>query len=385
MEIITGTEHDLRQLINGAYQRIDRSSNNLERYALADYLTQLHEAERIMTGKESDIDLERCFRTNSKYRKYSSYLNKLFSRLDDEFIKFKEYHQDHFDAMLALNDDELEDVVDKVYSDEYTVMSKEEFSQYFFEFLSEYGLVDAFDRFISGRKIFNRPFNEDEKYAGTIIHDPVKKKSSIFMCEFDYTVPYLLTLGHEFGHTYDVNKFNKRDIDPYMRYSYSSIYGETIAMVFEKLFYDFLFRKKYRVDEVKEIYSEFSFENKNCVLDGYILSQLPDEVIRRLACGVSDGEIVECVSDSFTKLDEVLEHLDGRTIDTWKTPLYAYGDYFSTILKDSVEQDGLDNKLMRRFMDFRTKEFNPEVVTDVWFEMGDYQKVYRKDISRLKN
>lgn len=385
MDIITGNEHDLKQLIEGTYRRIDQSRDNLERYVLIDYLYQLHEAYRAMSGKRSEVDEKRVYRSNSQARKYTQYIDSLFARLEDEFIKYKSYHSEHFDAMLSINDGELDELADTVFSTEYKVMPKEEFCEYFFEFLKEYGLEEMFDKFITGRKIFNRPLNENEKYAGTVLHDPRKKRSSIVLCDFDYTVPYMLTLGHEFGHDFDLNKLNKKDLDTYMKYSYSSVYGETIAMVFEKLFYDFLFRKRYRLDDLKEIYSEFSFEGKNYVLDAYLLSLLDDKSIRNLSFdAVSHGEIMDQVSDSFTRLDELSEYLDGRRLDTWKTPLYAYGDYFSTILKDSIHKDGFDSRLMRRFMEARTSEFNPDLLEYYGFDMETYQKVYKKDISRLK-
>lgn len=385
MEIITGNEHDLMQLIEGAYKRLDQTRDNLERYVLIDYLYQLHEAYRSMTGKKSYLNEKRAFRSKSQARKYTQYLDSLFFRLEDEFIKYKEYHRDLFDVMLSVNDEVLDGLEDTVFSSGYQTMSKEEFCEYFFEFLREYGLEDMFDKFISGRKIFNRPLNENEKYAGTVLHDPRKKRSSIMLCDFEYTVPYMLTLGHEFGHTFDLNKLNKKDSDTYMKYSYSSVYGETIAIVFEKLFYDFLFRKKYRLDDLKEIYAEFSFEGKNYVLDAYLLSLLDDKAIRNLKFdSVSDDEILGQVSSYFTRHDELLDHLDGRSLDTWKTPLYAYGDYFSTILKDSVHKEGLDSRLMRRFFEYRTKEFNPEDLGYHGFDMETYQRVYKRDVSRLK-
>lgn len=385
MNIISGNEHDLRQLIEGVYRRLDYCKDNVERYALIDYLYQLHEAERAMTGKKSVVNEARVFRTNSQARKYTRYIDSLFGKLDDEFIKFKSYHQDHFDTMLAINDGELEGLEDIVFSDGYKTMSKEEFYEYFYEFLKEYKLESFFDKFITGRKIFNRPLNEDEKYAGTVLHDPRKKRSSIVLCDFEYTVPYLLTLGHEFGHTFDLSKLSKKDIDRYMRYSYSSVYGETMSIVFEKLFYDFLFRKKYRLDDLKEIYTEFSFEGKNYVLDGYILSLLDDQSIRNLQFdAVSDEEILKQISPYFTRIDELEDHIDGRSLSTWKTPLYGYGDYFSTILKDSIQHDGFDSRLMRRFMDIRTGGFDPEEIEYGDFGMENYKKIYKKDISRLK-
>ena len=385
MNIITGTKDDLRQLINGAYQRLRQTDDNMEKYVLVDYLAQLHELESALTGEKSEFDEVRARLSNSKQRRYMKYMNSLYERLEDEFIKFKKCHQEHFDAMLTINDDELEDIVDDVYTSEYSTMPKEEFYEYFFEFLNEYGLEEYFDKLVSGRKIFTRPFNENEKYAGSILYDPSKKRASMMLCDFEYTVPYLLTMGHELGHVVDLSKLNKKELDTYMKYSYSSVYGETMSMVFEKLFYDFLFRKKYRIDEVKEIYSEFSFEGKNCVLDGYLLSLLDDETIRKLSFdGVSVQDILRDSDGYFTRADELSDYLDGRRLSVWKTPLYAYGDYFSTILKDNVHKEGFDGKLMRKFMGLRTGEFNPDLLEDRGFELSDYQKIYKRDISRLK-
>lgn len=385
MEIITGNEHDLKQLIEGAYRRLDCCKDNMERYVLIDYLEQLHDAENAIIDGNRELDEKRCFKSKSQKRKYMQYMDSLFNRLDEEFIRFKYYHRGHFDEMLYINDSELEDLVDEVFSDGYKNMSKEEFSQYFYEFLCEYKLESFFDKFIVGRKIFTRPFNETEKYAGVVLHDPMKKKSSIMLCDFEYTIPYLLTLGHEFGHTYDLNKLSRKELDTYMRLSYSSIYGETISMMFEKLFYDFLFKKKYRLDDVKEIYTEFTFEGKNYALDTFILSLLDDKTIRELSFDtVSRNDILQQVKSSFTRLDELEDHLSDRRLDTWKTPLYAYGDYFSTILKDNVQNEGLDSKMMRKFFDIRTKDFSPLVLEDCGFDMDTYQKVYKKDISRLK-
>ena len=127
------------------------------------------------------------------------------------------------------------------------------------------------------------------------------------------------------------------------------------------------------------------FENKNYVLDGYILSLLEDTDIRKLSVnGLSNGEIIKKVESSFMRLDEIEYHLDGRVLSTWNTPLYAYGDYFSTVLKDDVQKNGFDGKMVRKFMALRTGEFDPELFEDIGFEFDNYQKVYKKDVSRLK-
>ena len=385
MDIITGNKNDLKLLIDGAYQRLRNCKDNMERYALIDYLTQLHELDEALTGRKSSFDERRANLSNSQQRRYMKYLDSLFGRLEEEFCKFRYAYNDHFDMMLSINDSALEDVCDDVYATEYSEMSKEEFCEYFFEFLHEYNLEEYFDKLVTGRKIFSRDLTDKHRNPANVIYDPIKKRSTVVMSGFEYSVPYLLNMGHELGHVVDLSKLNKKELDTYMKYSYSSVYGEVISTLFEKLFYDFLFRKKYRIDEVKENYSEFLFENKNYVLDGYILSLLDEESIRRLACnGLGMNDVLEKISPSFERLDEIEYHLDGRFLSTWITPLYAFGDYFSTVLKDNVQKEGFDSKMMRKFMSLRTGEFNPDLLDSFGFEMEDYQKVYKRDASRLK-
>ena len=385
MNIITGNKDDLKLLIEGAYQRLRCCKDNMERYALIDYISQLHELEAALTGKVCTFDERRANLSNSQQRRYMKYLDSLFGRLEEEFIKFKEAYNEHFSLMLTINDSTLEEVCDDVYATEYSEMSKEEFCEYFYEFLHEYGLEEYFDKLVTGRKIFSRDLTDEHRNPANVIFDPIKKRSSIVMSGFEYNVPYLLNMGHEVGHVVDLSKLNKKELDTYMKYSYSSVYGEVISTLFEKLFYDFLFRKKYRIDEVKENYSEFLFENKNYVLDGYILSLLDEESIRRLTCnGLGMNDVLEKISPSFERLDEIEYHLDGRFLSTWTTPLYAFGDYFSTVLKDNVQKEGFDSKMMRKFMALRTGEFNPDLLDSLGFEMEDYQKVYKRDVSRLK-
>ena len=385
MNIITGNKEDLNLLIAGAYQRLRNCKDNNERYALIDYLTQLHELESALTGKRCVFDEVRANISNSQQRRYMKYLDSLFGRLEEEFIKFKDVHNEHFSLMLTINDSQLERVCDDVYATEYSEMSKEEFCEYFYEFLHEYQLEEYFDKLVTGRKIFSRELTDEHRNPANVIYDPIKKRPTMVLSGFEYNVPYLLNMGHEVGHVVDLNKLHKKDLDSYMRYSYSSVYGEVISTLFEKLFYDFLFRKKYRIDEVKEIYSEFLFENKSYVLDGYILSLLEDQSIRKVSVsGLSLNDVLSEVEPYFDRTDELIYHLDGRTIGPWTTSLYSYGDYFSTVLKDSVQKEGFDSKLMRKFMGLRTGEFNPELLEDIGFEMEDYQKVYRRDVSRLK-
>ena len=113
------------------------------------------------------------------------------------------------------------------------------------------------------------------------------------------------------------------------------------------------------------------------------MSLLSDDSIRNLDF-LSRKKILREVKSSFERIDEIKLHLEGRKLDTWKTPLYAYGDFMSSILKDSIQQDGFDNELMRKFLSIRDHVFNLDEVESIGFNIDGYEKVYKKDVSRLK-
>ena len=61
MEIITGTKEELRKMIDDAYLRLERCKNIIDRYAMADYISQLHDLISMVTGEEEGLDKKRCF------------------------------------------------------------------------------------------------------------------------------------------------------------------------------------------------------------------------------------------------------------------------------------------------------------------------------------
>ena len=50
----------------------------------------------------------------------------------------------------------------------------------------------------------------------------------------------------------------------------------------------------------------------------------------------------------------------------------------------NIHKNGFDGKMMRKFMNLRTGHFDPELFEDNGFEIEDYQKVYKRDVLRLK-
>lgn len=385
MEIITGTKEELRKIIDDAYLRLERCKNIIDRYAMADYISQLHDLMSMMSGEEEGLDQIRCFGRYRKQKKYYDYLDSLFDKLDENFCKYKSFHSEMFGEIIDIHDEGLDVFLGTKYSSGSVDMTKEEFYEYFFEFLKQYGLESRFDRFIEKRRIFNRSIEEGDRFAGCCLHDPIKKDSSIAFCGFQYNIPYLTALAHEFGHTYDLSKIKGDNLGyKNLIYSYQSPYGEVVAMLFEKLFYDYLFDKKYRLEQVKDLMIDNRFVNRQNVMAMYILTLLDDEQIF-IGPGELPKEIIlEQVRPYFENDDEINWFVGVRKFDTWKEQAYGYGEIISTIMKENVKEEGLNSELMRTFMSNRFNMFDPKFVLDNGFEPNNYQKVFQKDLARIK-
>ncbi len=385
MEIITGTEKDLRRIIDEAYLRLERCKDLVDRYAMADYISQLHDLMSMMTGEKESLDQIRCFGRYRKQKKYYDYIDGLFDKLDDNFCRYKRFHNELFGEIIDIHDEGLNEFWGSKYSSGSTEMSKEEFYEYFFDFLKHYGLESSFDKFIEKRRIFDRPVEENDRFFGCCIHDPIKKESIISFCGFQYNISYLTALAHEFGHVYDVGKIKGDNLGlKNLRYSYTSPYGEVISMMFEKLFYDYLFEKKYRLEQVKDLAIDSMFINRQNVMAMYLLTLLDDELIHVGPGDLPKDVILQQVKSFFANDDEIDWFVGVRKFDTWKEQAYGYGELMSTILKENVKEEGLNSDLMRTFMSNRFNVFSPDFVLDNGFNTNSYQKIYQKELSRVK-
>ena len=358
MNIITGTEAELKDMLSGAYQRRKKCKNIYDEYVLTDYISQLRKTLNFMTDAKSDVN--QYSRISQKDKNYYNYVAFLLEQMDNNFIKYKEFHKKTTTDLLNIVDDELVDLVDNEFCSEYESMTKHEFYQYFYEFLKKYGFEGRFDRLISGGKIFNRLLDDKEPYFASVLYDPTKNRSSIELCEFESTIPYLVSLGHEFGHVYDLESLSKNSSKNYLDYMYLSVYGEVISTTFEKLFFDFLFEKQYRLDEVKNFNSEFLFSNEHNLLDVYMMSLLNDNTIKKGIKNLNNDEVIQQICPWFEREDEIKSFIEERNLSLRKGLLYSYGDFISSILKEDIKNEGFDSDLMRCFMTERTEMFNPE-------------------------
>lgn len=385
MEIITGKKEELIKMLNRAYRDLEKCKSLVDRYALIDYIRQLHDIINLIPGEETYIDARVCFGTNKRRRHYDKYIDKLFDVLDGDFIANRDFHREYMGQILDISGEVLADFKGLSYSEGDRMFSQEEFYQLFFEFLQRYGLEDRFDRFIKKRRIFSLPENQVDRCNGQVIHNPLNYDSAIIISDFKCCLDDILTMSHEFGHTYDLSKIKGRDSGyRNLRYDYSSIYGEVVSTTFEKLFIDFLLEKGIKVDQVKDAAIDLYFDNLYHVQGTYFLSLLDDEDIWEGAANISSEKLVKKISPFLISDGPLNDFFKFRTIDSLCDPKYAYADVISEFLKQDILEEGLECESMQDFMKIREKTFSPTYLEEKGFYPDAFQKKYIKNINRLK-
>lgn len=385
MEIVTGKKEDLEKIISDVFYRIGVSKNVIERYVLVDYLRQLQNLMDAMNGQMQDDKSSECLGSVRKQKAYYNYIDALFSRFDKNFIKYRDFHSDLFADISNIQSNFLSKFVGSGYLSESYDMSEEEFYQYIFEFLKTYGLEKNFDKLINERRIFSRSLLEDGKFYGSCLHDPIRNESSIVLCDFRCELPYLFTVGHELGHTYDLKDFcRKNGARRYLEYSYTSCFGEVLSMTFERLFYDFMFEKNYYRDALNDLFLDYEFTCRENALAMCILTEFSDDVIWNEPDNVPKEELIRQAASAFTEPEEISWLILNRNFDTWQDSVYGYGSFMSTILKENIKNEGLNCLLMKRFLTIRGETFNPKLLEGEDFTVDNYSKIYKKDMLRVK-
>lgn len=380
MEIITGTEEELRDMLEGVYQRRNKCKLLEDEYALTNYIIQLRQTLKLMTGNESFQIIE----NTKKNKKFYQYSRELIDKEKEEFIKHKVIHNYNSNQLLDITEEELSEIINTKFVENYSLMTKNEFYQYLFEFVKKYGLEKEFDKFMKSGKIFNRAYDLNDTSLGETIYDPTKRKANMVFSEFERTLPYLAAFSHEFGHVYDLKLLPKKTIKEFLEYTASSVYAEVLSSTFEKLFLDFLLEKQYCVDDTKEFISGLLSENHNLALEVCVLSLLGNKTLRDGNLNINDKKIIKQLKPNFEDVNQLKIIFGDDKLNIHRSLIYMYGDYISSIMKDTIQNEGFDNKFMREFMEERTKPFNLGFFEKNNITLDSYQKVYKKDISHLK-
>ena len=149
---------------------------------------------------------------------------------------------------------------------------------------------------------------------------------------------------------------------------------------------DYLFQQRILEEEAKSKLLEMEDVNYDYLLSGYILSLLNDEALTNGKYAyMSPQELTKMVRKYFVSEEAIYMFIyNSIRFDLGEIFNYVYGNIISLYLKDDVEAVGLDNNMMRDFLETRSEIFTPSFLERWNINPDGYQYKHLNNIKILQ-
>ena len=374
----------LYEEVTRGYNQLKSAKNSEERMALANYIGNLYRDISAVEDSCVHIKEKTIFGSRKNHQKFFKKLDLYEVKMLENFVLQKDFHADYFRTVLQGVEENFELIPD-AERDKNTLLSREEYYAIFSEFMKSIKQSDLFDKFYKEGKIYSTVSDDNEKALGNTEYNPISGETNIFISDFNYDIHSMFTLAHEFGHAYDLSKFNE-SVENYNRYFYQSFYGEVFSKLFERLFVEYLIKNNILKNEAKDKLFEMELINYGYLLGSYILSLLDDKYLLANSYPYFSSEkIFELVKDSFIDEDYIKNFIDGSPyFDVLEDCRYAYGDILSMFLKIQIDNYGFDNDLIDEIFKFRSELFDSSMIDKYNLNPNRYNRLHRKEIKLSK-
>jgi len=280
MEIFSGDLSSMEQDINYLLESISRCNNKYESYILFRSLYTLLEFYELLTDNAKKYTKK--FEKNKHfYCEQARYANTLYNNSVEAYLKSRDMTLSFSDALFS-EDVEVNFMYEKSSTDEL-LFDENEIYEIVSDYLKKYNEsgLNFLDEMIKDKRIYWAVIKDNEDTCGYTIWNNYMKKNHILLIEKNNSIRLLATLVHELGHVCDnCNMHNKSEN---MRSKYLSIspYVETLAILEEKRFIEFLIEEG--IDKINSINLLTNLYQK--MYDNLpkitVLSLIPDNMLRR--------------------------------------------------------------------------------------------------------
>ena len=375
--IVTRDSTQLKIQLLQASKDLKRTSNNEEKFALANYIGNIYRAANDL-NPPIKLDFKTAFSSQKAYNKYLKRIDILSDRMMKDYVLNKGFHGSFIGDILSEKEAVENNYVEKDV--EPKTYSPEEFSEILFDFLKSINQEELFDRVIENGIIHNQRGNHTVN-DGSILYNPVNGKIDILVRKFRYTLPCMNNIAHELGHALD---YQMLGLDPkkFNYYLYVSFMDEVLSNLFEKLFIDYAIRHNLELEVVQNMLYNYDIVYYYKQFYAYLLSTLSDDDLYsdRLT-DINIADFYELFRDYFDSEEEVEEHLalyGDISLDT--TYSYSYGNVVSTFLADEIRKSGFDNLMLADFLRSRYGKFDRKLFERNNWTPERFGKIYRKEL-----
>lgn len=335
---------------------------------------------------EEDEDVANTLISYDKYRDIKLQERKQLQKKNiTNFINFKDFHRSFSGRVLDLYD------VDFDYCYEKNLyLTEENMLEIICNFLNdEFNQADKLIDLINGNKIYRANIINSGGIpsAGYTMFDYITKNSFILVQNSNSIkdIDFMRIMVHEFGHVIDnLNKncSSKKDI---VNYYWLSSYPEVYALMYEKLFYDYLLKNKMFVGSTKFNLKRYYFDIYDQFNSLEYISSLDDKLLVNERYKRDEKSII----DQMVVLEDGTVCINDAILDDFKeTNKYSYGGIMANYFANLKHQDPTEFKRQfDLFKIYRFELFNPNIFKKIGTSSDEMIKVLDKglcDISEVK-
>lgn len=378
MKIFTDDDKSLIKeldFLKDSFTKVRRLTDNIE------MLESFYQVLIEVNGK-ADKEAEDLLIKNDEYRDLRFRERRMLHRRGiSNFIDHKDFHKYASGKMIDISDKDYE-----YYINKSLYLKEDQMCEIICDFLNdEFNQADKFKKMISEGRIFTADIIQDEDgtlpTCGYTMFDYLSKNNFIVLKNDNHIrdVETMRILVHEFGHVIDnieKDSFNKSEL---ANYNYFSGYIEVYSIMYEKLFYDYLIKKRIIENNAKwseknlysGIYDDFNSVEYLSNLDDYLLTN--DRYKR-------DENFIDQISfEDLTVSRAVLDDFDDIN-------QYSYGGligcYFASLRHEDL------NEFNRQFEIFKSKragQFDPKLFEAMGTNIDEVIKKYEKGLDEITN
>lgn len=374
----------LYEEVTRGYNQLKSAKNSEERMALANYIGNLYIA--ISSVQDSDVFIKEktIFGSHKNYQKFVKKLDIYEVKMLENLVSQQDFHREYLRDIIMGVEDNFSRLKEEEMS-KTTIISKEECYAIFHDFMKSINQDNMFDKFYKEGRIYSSKVDEKNGSLGNTEYNPISGETNIFIRNFKYDVHSMFTLAHEFGHVYDLSRFNE-SVENFNKYFYQSFYGEVFSRLFERLFVQYLIKNNILLNESKDMLFEMELINHGYALGSYILSLLDSQYLLSGSYQYfSKDKIFDLVQDKFIDTNYIKEFIKGSTyFDVMEDFRYAYGDIVSMFLKVQIDNYGFDNDLIDEFFEIRSGLFDSDFIDRNNFNANRYKVLHRKESKMTK-
>lgn len=378
MKIFTDDDKSLIKeldFLKDSFTKVRRLTDNVE------MLESFYQVLIEVNGK-ADKEAEDLLIKNDEYRDLRFRERRMLHRRGiSNFIDHKDFHKYTSGKITEISNKDYGYFLNKSL-----YLKEDQMCEIICDFLNdEFNQADKFKKMINEGRIFSTVIEQEEDGSlptnGYSIFDYISKNNFIIISNDNYVrdIETMRILVHEFGHVIDSTEKESFTKSELANYNYFSGYVEVFAIMYQKLFYDYLLKNKIFENNVRHseknlyqgIHADFNSVEYLSNLDDYLLTN--DRYKR-------DENFIDQISfEDLTVSRAVLDDFDDIN-------QYSYGGligcYFASLRHEDL------NEFNRQFEIFKSKragQFDPKLFEAMGTNIDEVIKKYEKGLDEITN